>query len=234
MKRRRTSTAPTVSPPSSSSEEGELTPEAERAQIDAQIAHDIATGTRDVAQKDARYFMLENIVCQNCGTKGHMSYDCTEEQETPRCFICGSQEHTSRDCPDDGCFDCGGKGHRAKDCTERRKRRRRIVGPARNFDLDCYVCGEIGHLDCGLREMPTGVMSCCNCGQRGHTKIGCDIASVDRVVPIAFDMERERKAKKKEGKGGKENPEVAAKEYRAMLMDRVKKQRYNRASRPSR
>lgn len=227
-------------------EEGELTAEGERALIDAAVSADVKAGGKDVAQKDARYFMMENVVCENCGTKGHLSYDCTEQRAEKRCFLCGQQGHGSKDCPKEVCYICGDRGHRSKECPKRkggkvaRMRERRGIRPPRAPKLSCYVCGGEGHLDCGLMKLKAGVLSCYNCGMEGHSGAGCHMTSVDRVVPIVLELERERregkegKVKRRGNKGGREEDgnggkgRDEAKEYREKILDLARKRRYGR------
>lgn len=236
-------------------EEGELTAEGERALIDAAVWADVKAGGKDVAQKDARYFMMENVVCGNCGTKGHLSYDCTEQAAKKRCFLCGQEGHASKECPNEVCYVCREKGHRSKECPKRRGGRgvrmkeRRGLRPPRPPKLSCYVCGGEGHLDCGLMKLKAGVLSCYNCGMEGHSGAGCHMTSVDRVVPIVMEMERERREKKVKQRGknvGKRGEQVEdedtdgseekneenvlkeAKEYREKIEELARKRRYGR------
>lgn len=189
----------------------------DRAEMDAVISADIAAGGQEVAQKDARYFMLADVVCSHCGVKGHLSFDCPEEEQVKNCYICGKSGHQSRECPDEmKCYYCGKSGHRARDCPERasggrgmrRNRVLRNVSPPREPKLKCYVCGADGHLDCSLAKMTAGVLSCYNCGMKGHAGGGCNMTSADRVIPIVMEMERERKQRKTDArnakKGGKD------------------------------
>lgn len=229
----------------------------ERMKVDALVEAELAAGGRDVMQKDARYYMLDQVVCGHCGVKGHLSYDCTEEEASIRCFICAKSGHSSKDCPDDCCYYCNKTGHKQKDCPDRasgrgaRKRRStvRIVRPPRPPKLKCYVCGLPGHLDCSLGKGPKAVLSCYNCGMTGHAGGGCNMTSVDKVIPIVMEMERERKqlktaareGKKKGDKGDKEEDtlekrkdsevdisKLTPKEYRQAFLDRAKKSRYSR------
>lgn len=229
-----------VEPGEISSEEGEVTLKAERAAMEAQIDRDISGGTADVQQKDARYFTLDNVVCSHCGTKGHLSYDCPEEIVQMHCNLCGGVGHSSQDCPEDGCFICKKPGHRARDCSEKRRRIKRRIGPARLIHLDCYVCGGDGHLDCSLVNMPAGVLSCYNCGMKGHAGSECHVSSVERMVPIVKEMERERRAAKNAKEKGRprrkdgdyeevdDDQPLTAQEFRDRFLDRAQQRRYNR------
>lgn len=247
-----------------SAEAGETSTTGERAQMEAVISADLAAGGQEVAQKDARYFMLADVVCSHCGVKGHLSFDCPEEEQKVKCFLCGKAGHRSRECPDEMCYYCKKSGHRARDCPERtagtrgvrRKRELRSVSPPRKPKLHCYVCGGDGHLDCGLLNIPPGILSCYNCGMTGHAGGGCHMTSVDRVVPIVMEMERERKQRrltkgprgsKKSGKGGDDKggdsdkggkgedrgstPKETPTSYREQILERARKSRYGRGNR---
>eukprot|EP00177_Eucheuma_denticulatum_P002985 GFKZ01005365.1.p1 GENE.GFKZ01005365.1~~GFKZ01005365.1.p1 ORF type:complete len:302 (+),score=33.22 GFKZ01005365.1:168-1073(+) len=252
-------------------EEGELTADGERALLDAVISKDLKSGGKDIAQKDARYFKMQNVVCDNCGVKGHMSFDCPEEVEKKRCFLCGKPGHDSKNCPKELCFICKEPGHRAKECPNRnlgsrqlRKKRelRRNLRPPRPPKLTCYVCGENGHLDCSLSTTTPGLLSCHNCGAVGHAAQGCDMCSVDRILPIVLDMDRERRQKdddkssKRSTKSKKrkrpdtpeesrsnaseddvthmKNAALTAKEYHDRMMSRIRERRYSRRTFASR
>lgn len=238
-------------------------PTPERLKVDALVEEQLASGGRDVMQKDARYYLIDNVVCSHCGVKGHLSYDCPEEETSTRCFMCGKTGHSSKDCPNEVCYYCKRTGHRQRDCPERaagrgsRKPRveRRSIGPSRPPKLRCYVCGQGGHLDCGLAKVPSGVLSCFNCGMLGHAGGGCNMTSVDRVIPIVMEMERERKQNKvaaakrkgvrgKGAKGDKSGGESAndkgsesdiwkmtPKQYREAFLERARQRRYGRGER---
>ncbi|XP_066916529.1 myb-like protein X isoform X2 [Clytia hemisphaerica] len=92
-----------------------------------------------------RYYLedeLPNIICFNCGLKGHIGRDCTQERKLPTCSLCGTDGHVRRHCPNEFCFNCMETGHRARDCTEERKKPRHL--------LRCKRCRNVGHLkqDC--------------------------------------------------------------------------------------
>lgn len=191
--------------PDDDREDGEVDPNAERKEIESQISRDLSKAEPDVLQKNARYFMLTNVVCSKCGIKGHLSYDCPEEDIEERCFLCGGVGHSSKNCPSEVCYICGENGHRAKECTSSRKKVKttvkRDVPPSREPRLRCYVCGEEGHLDCGLKNITQGKLSCFNCGDLGHTGHGCRLPSADRTLPTAMEMEKTRVKRKREQKG---------------------------------
>jgi len=82
-------------------------------------------------------FSLENMVCFNCGQKGHRSKDCTEGTT---CYRCGQKGHISKNCSNEDkgnsnisnrrCFNCGQTGHLSKECNDKK----------------CHKCGKTGHL----------------------------------------------------------------------------------------
>eukprot|EP00172_Hildenbrandia_rubra_P002643 Plantae.Rhodophyta-Hildenbrandia_rubra.ctg3642.p1 GENE.Plantae.Rhodophyta-Hildenbrandia_rubra.ctg3642~~Plantae.Rhodophyta-Hildenbrandia_rubra.ctg3642.p1 ORF type:complete len:447 (+),score=129.71 Plantae.Rhodophyta-Hildenbrandia_rubra.ctg3642:1973-3313(+) len=165
----------------------------------------------DVMQANARYFMMDDVVCKNCGLKGHLSYDCTEEEEEKRCFGCGMPGHDARDCPNEACFYCGELGHRQRDCETKKEdfkngrfrrtaahnrsgvKLRRIEQPRTNMRIYCYVCGQDGHLDCSLDAAPPALLSCYNCGKVDHTGAECTEPTVDEMVHAVNELEREEK-----------------------------------------
>ncbi|RHN60028.1 putative nucleotidyltransferase, Ribonuclease H [Medicago truncatula] len=58
------------------------------------------------------------IVCFNCGEKGHKSNVCPEEIK--KCVRCGKKGHVVADCnrTDIVCFNCNGEGHISSQCTQ--------------------------------------------------------------------------------------------------------------------
>jgi hypothetical protein len=178
---------------------------------DAAVVRAVSDGGKDVEQHNARYFMMENVVCSHCGVKGHMSFDCPEEADERRCFLCGKPGHDSKSCPDEACFYCGSAGHRQRDCptklVDRKRgalgprprhikfdRAARKLSPPRQTLLFCYVCGGHGHVDCSLAKQSTAALSCCNCGQVGHALSGCPEPTAERWISYVNDLQRERRA----------------------------------------
>lgn len=178
-------------------------------------------GGKDIEQHNARYYTLDNVVCSNCGVKGHMSFDCPEVEDAKRCFLCGKPGHDSKSCPDEACFYCGMAGHRKRDCPTRTSDRahprgagprpthirfgvqaRRRLSPPRTISLYCYVCGAKGHVDCSLAESRlskaprsngTPRVSCCNCGEQGHVRSGCPEPPPERWSAYVTDLQREKR-----------------------------------------
>ena len=58
------------------------------------------------------------IVCYQCGEKGHKSNACTGEVK--RCFRCGAKGHVVADCPrkDVVCFNCNEEDHTSAQCQK--------------------------------------------------------------------------------------------------------------------
>lgn len=133
--------------------------------------------------------------CFNCGEEGHNAVNCTSKKRKKPCFICGSCDHEARKCTQGkDCFICNQRGHRAKDCPEKLQLNSRdskiclrcgdfghlMFSCSRDYDPDdlkdiqCYVCKTPGHLCCvnSLDPVPAEI-SCYNCGQSGHTGLGC-------------------------------------------------------------
>jgi hypothetical protein len=61
------------------------------------------------------------VVCYNCGEKGHKSNACTGDVK--RCFRCGKKGHTSTECKFDDvvCFNCNEEGHIGSQCKKPKK-----------------------------------------------------------------------------------------------------------------
>lgn len=132
--------------------------------------------------------------CYNCGEEGHMTMNCTSARRKKPCFVCGSLEHNAKQCTKGrDCFICKKEGHRAKDCPEKNAGSQTLkfclkcgenghdmfscrgnYCPDDLKEIQCYVCGEVGHLCC--KHYPdTGPteVSCYRCGFSGHTGLAC-------------------------------------------------------------
>jgi len=61
------------------------------------------------------------VVCYNCGEKGHKSNACT--RDVKRCFRCGKKGHAVTECNygDVVCFNCNKEGHIGSQCTKPKK-----------------------------------------------------------------------------------------------------------------
>ena len=61
------------------------------------------------------------VVCYQCGEKGHKSNACTGEVK--RCYRCGKKGHTITDCKrgDMVCFNCDEEGHISSQCKKPKK-----------------------------------------------------------------------------------------------------------------
>ncbi len=206
---------------SSDDEDGEVDGKAAQRSIRAEISAQMRSAGKDVAERDARFFSLQNVVCSYCGTKGHLSYDCPEEVAAKRCFLCGREGHSSRKCPDEECFLCRRRGHRAADCPNKDgggkragserdaggpPKKARRWSPPRFIAPLCYVCGSRKHNDCSLSKMPLAELSCYNCGHRGHSAGGCREPKAERYARVARDLDIERKNSKKSGRKSKRDP----------------------------
>lgn len=225
----------------SSDEDGEVNDKAEQRALRGEISAQVRSAGKDVAERDARFFSMDDVVCSFCGTKGHLSYDCREKVEKARCHTCGNPGHTARNCPSNKCFHCNKTGHVKRHCPNLHQSnargapapaKLRVAYPVRNVALPCYVCGELGHADCSLVNMPEAKLSCFNCGFAGHCGSGCREPRVEVWARAARDLEMERKETKrrrkvKPGMSEKEREKRDREdnqEYRTKLETRVREQ----------
>ncbi|KAI3644267.1 hypothetical protein MP228_010431 [Amoeboaphelidium protococcarum] len=72
----------------------------------------------------------KNMVCFNCGNRGHVREFCTKPSP---CFMCGSDDHQANQCITGLCYNCFRPGHSKQDCPKKR------CGPY------CKLCNLDGH-----------------------------------------------------------------------------------------
>ncbi|XP_057843439.2 uncharacterized protein LOC131052831 isoform X2 [Cryptomeria japonica] len=137
-------------------------------------------------------------LCYHCGEPGHIAVDCTVERRKKPCYVCGNVGHGARGCLQaTECYICKKVGHIAKNCTEQRSkgdkkghnfsiclrcgdRGHDMASCQKGYNaedikqIQCYVCKSFGHLCCiDVMDNCTREDSCYNCGEKGHTGMGC-------------------------------------------------------------
>ena len=107
-------------------------------------------------------FCPQTMTCHRCNQVGHRARDCqASRQQVDR-----SRKETSRGRSASGqrhvCLKCGGEGHDYTTC-------RFDYNDADLAGIQCYVCGERGHLCCAdWSKVPLPKPSCFECGEVGH------------------------------------------------------------------
>ena len=104
----------------------------------------------------------DDIICRECGEKGHISYHCPKV----KCFNCGQYGHKSFDCKKRyRNYQKGGRGYWSGYGNGYRG------GYGRYKETKCYNCGKYGHksFEC---DKPTG-KNCYKCGKPGHISNDC-------------------------------------------------------------
>ncbi|XP_029730342.2 uncharacterized protein LOC109431655 [Aedes albopictus] len=84
----------------------------------------------------------KEIICNNCGERGHMRYKCRNPPKPKTCYMCGLPGHQEVRCPNTLCLKCGEK---TKNFL------RGCPSCAREQNMTCHLCGVRGH---GQRNCP--------------------------------------------------------------------------------
>ena len=136
--------------------------------------------------RNCKYSKL--IICFKCGETGHDGFYCPNEV----CCICLKSGHKSFECWNDNnisnnninmnkyfsnknvriCIRCGSRDHFTNECT--------IDLSSRIIELQCYNCGNFGHLNCNssnfensINDQSHKITMCCNCGSPSHIYQHC-------------------------------------------------------------
>lgn len=129
----------------------------------------------------------KEIICNNCGERGHMRYKCRNPPKPKTCYMCGLAGHQEVRCPNTLCLKCGEKTRNflrgCQSCT-------------REQNMTCHLCGVRGH---GQRNCPDkwrryhstiednkpltqqydrnpNAKHCCICSRTGHQAHTCNAA----------------------------------------------------------
>ncbi|XP_041770426.1 uncharacterized protein LOC121592741 [Anopheles merus] len=111
----------------------------------------------------------KEIICSNCGERGHVRFKCRNAPKLVTCYMCGEQGHREPRCPKTICLNCGAKTRNfvrgCKTC-------------ARDADTICFSCGVRGHTQ----------RSCPDLWRRYHS-------TIEDNVPLKEDFVKNPKAR---------------------------------------
>uniref|UniRef100_A0A8W7P3W7 Zinc finger CCHC domain-containing protein 7 n=1 Tax=Anopheles coluzzii TaxID=1518534 RepID=A0A8W7P3W7_ANOCL len=111
----------------------------------------------------------KEIICSNCGERGHVRFKCRNTPKLVTCYMCGEQGHREPRCPKTICLNCGAKTRNfvrgCKTC-------------ARDADTICFSCGVRGHTQ----------RSCPDLWRRYHS-------TIEDNVPLKEDFVKNPKAR---------------------------------------
>uniref|UniRef100_A0A182JA97 Zinc finger CCHC domain-containing protein 7 n=1 Tax=Anopheles atroparvus TaxID=41427 RepID=A0A182JA97_ANOAO len=86
----------------------------------------------------------KDVICNNCGDRGHMRYKCKNTPKPAICYMCGEQGHREPRCPRSMCLNCGARTRNfVRGCN----------ACARDLNTTCRLCGVRGHVQRSCPDM---------------------------------------------------------------------------------
>lgn len=184
---------------------------------------------------------VEAIRCFLCGRAGHRADNCPQEY----CYLCEENGHHAKHCPHAtkgrrvsrkilrerkkavAALAAAGEGEAGAGAAGASAKRARVVYDERAIAPLCYLCGSREHADCSLLRNPRAVLSCSNCGMKGHAGNVCPEPHFERWMHAVRDMDKSARWKRQPRKPRRfEQPSKELIEYkknfRQELVERVR------------
>jgi hypothetical protein len=137
----------------------------------------------------SRYFLpRKELLCFRCNKPGHFADSCPMDNSSHiNCYICARKGHHGQDCPNNdstgarSCFWCGSSEHHFQVCQY-------FSAVISHNDTSCMICGRKGHATCAPYSQSALSSSpfCCNCGERDHTHVECNLPNCSRLLHPAL------------------------------------------------